>query len=175
MSAVIDRSGAARASVYLRWPNLAALLASAARQAMGRDALMPSGDISSDCARAAEQTQVVLAHAKFRSLLPAILSGMLTHSPDRIDFADLIPERAAMAQQYASLAAMSGLRTDIRPELATDMIMGAMLCKMLATGEAPDATDAAQVLDVLLRGLRVSAALELDQADPARLEGGPER
>ena len=175
MSAVIERSGASRASVYLRWPNFPALLASAARRAMGREVLALTGDVASDYGRAAEQTQAVLAHAEFRSLLPAILSGMLRHSDDRIDFAEVIPERAAMARQYAALAARSGLRTDIRPELLSDMIMGAMLCKVLATGEAPDATDASQILEVILKGLAARAPSAPGQAPVAGPEGGLER
>jgi AcrR family transcriptional regulator len=175
MSAVIERSGASRASVYLRWPNLRALLASAARHAMGRDVLLLSGDLTRDYARAAEQTQVVLAHPEFRSLLPVVLSGMLRTTDARIDFVAVIPERAAMARQYAALAAGSGFREDIRPDIAADMIMGAMLSKVLATGEAPDATDAAQILDVVLQGLRANAPLALDHPRAVRLEGGPGR
>jgi len=175
MSAVIERSGASRASVYLRWPNLQALLASAARHAMGRDVLRLSGDLAGDCAQIAEQTQFVLGQSEFRSLLPAVLSGMLRNTDERIDFAAVIPERKAMAQRHAALAATPGLQADIRPEIAVDMIMGAMLCRVLATGEAPDPSDAVQILGLVLRGLGVYGPREVDFAPAAEPEGGPQR
>src|SRR5512141_1816297 len=44
-NAVVERSGVARATVYLRWPTRQALIAAAVRRAMGQPVIEPRGDI----------------------------------------------------------------------------------------------------------------------------------
>src|SRR6185369_9905988 len=60
MSAVVERSGVARATVYRRYPTRDALAAAVLARVKGREPFPLSGDIATDVARAAHQAAVIL-------------------------------------------------------------------------------------------------------------------
>jgi len=156
--AVSERSGAARASIYLRWPNRDALIAAALRYAIGREPHRLSGDIATDLRRGADQTRAILAQPLFAAVMPALIRELVGGDPARDRWATydaLFPNRARFADEYVRLAADQGYRTDIDPHLPADLVIGAFFSRLVATGRAPTARFGREVVDLLVAGLRI--------------------
>src|SRR5262245_37220065 len=144
MTAVIERSGVARATVYRRWPNREALLIDALRELKGRGPVPFSGDLQTDIARSADQARRVLAEQRFRSILP-LLARDLVERPGRgsrrkegsATFHRVAPNHRRLAETYDALAAAAGLRADVDGELVSDLVIGAQLARLLSTGRPP--------------------------------------
>jgi AcrR family transcriptional regulator len=162
MSAVIERSGVARATVYRRWPNREALLIAALREVKGRGPVALTGDLEEDIARSAEQARHILAEERFRSILP-LLARDLVNRPGRgregsATFHRVAPNYARLAEHYDDRAAGSGLRDDVDGELVSDIVIGAQLARLLSTGRPPTKAMTDQLVGVVLAGLRASSA-----------------
>jgi AcrR family transcriptional regulator len=159
--AIADRAGVARATIYRRWPNREALLNAALRRAIGRDPFRVTGDLIADLRRGARQSQAILAEPMFATILPALTRGLLAgphaSAEPRIAYDVLFPNRAIMADAYREQAARNGLRTDIDPELVVDLVIGAPLSHLLATGRPLTRAATDRGVELLLAGLRTPA------------------
>ena len=161
MSAVIERSGVARATVYRRWPNREALLIAALRQVKGRGPVALSGDLPTDIARSAEQARHILSEERFRSILP-LLARDLVERPGRgrrrqegsATFHRVAPNYERLAETYERLAPDAGLREDVDGALVSDLVIGAQLARLLSTGRPPTKAMTDQLVEVVLAGLR---------------------
>ena len=155
INAVARRSGVARASIYLRYPDRDALLLATIRSAIGRDPMPMTGDLERDLRRAAGQARAVLSSAPFRRVFPRLVAGLLeTGRPRPVTYDMLAPSRNLAVEEYRQLASTAGLRTDVDADLVIDMLIGGLLNRMLVTGRPPSARDAKQIVDILLEGLR---------------------
>ena len=155
MSAVVSRSGVARATVYRRYPTREALLSATIAQVKGREPFTLTGDIEADIATGAASAAAVLGEARFRRFLPLMVTEAL-RSPTaaRAVFARVTPNHAGVTREYRERAVAAGLRTDVEPSLAADMVQGTMLMRLLTTGIPPDSEMVRQLVDVVLQGLR---------------------
>jgi AcrR family transcriptional regulator len=157
VSAVIARSGVARATVYRRWATRAALVEAVVHEVKGRRPYPLSGDIETDLRRAAEQTRTIYAEPQFQAFLPMLVRDLLradattgvSEAFDRI-----APNHRRIAEEYVEQAAAAGLREDVDPYLVGNIILGALLARLISTGRAPTKATADQVVDVLMNGLR---------------------
>ena len=158
MSAVIERSGVARATVYRRWPNREELLVAALREIKGRGPIALSGDLETDIARSAEQARHTLAEERFRSILPLLARDLVERGGRRREgsatFHRVAPNYARLAEVYDRLAADAGLRDDIEGELVSDLIIGAQLARLLSTGRPPTKATTDRLVEIVLAGLR---------------------
>jgi AcrR family transcriptional regulator len=169
MSAVIERSGVARATVYRRWPNREALLVAALREVKGRGPVALSGDLETDIARSAEQARHILSEERFRSILP-LLARDLVERPGRrgrrregsATFHRVAPNYERLAETYERLAPDAGLRDDVDGTLVSDLVIGAQLARLLSTGRPPTKAMTDQLVDVVLAGLRASTGAASD-------------
>ena len=154
--AVASRAGVARATVYLRWPNVEELIVAAARRAMGRPHLEGSGDIATNLRAIAEQARVIFASPAFQTVYPALVRAMLRRQidPSAITYDVLAPGRRIMADEYAALAGQQGMRTDLDPELVVDMVVGGLVNHLLAEGRPPTNAEAQQAADIVIAGCR---------------------
>jgi AcrR family transcriptional regulator len=155
MSAVIERSGVARATVYRRWPTREAMIAGALREVKGRPPFPLSGDLKEDVANAVQQARAILATGRFQAILPALVQELL-HEDDGAaskTFDRVAPNHRRVADEYDRLAAKAGLRADVDGALVSDIAIGALLCRLLSTGRAPSQATADQLLDVILYGI----------------------
>jgi AcrR family transcriptional regulator len=155
MSAVIERSGVARATVYRRWPTREAMIAGALREVKGRPPFPLSGDLKEDVANAVQQARAILATGRFQAILPALVQEFL-HEDDGAaskTFDRVAPNHRRVADEYDRLAAKAGLRADVDGALVSDIAIGALLCRLLSTGRAPSQATADQLLDVILYGI----------------------
>jgi AcrR family transcriptional regulator len=163
MSAVIERSGVARATAYRRWPNREALLVAALREVKGRGPVALTGDLETDIARSAEQARHILAEERFRSILPLLARDLVErggrHGRRRegsATFHRVAPNYARLAEHYKERAVASGLRDDVDGELVSDIVIGAQLARLLSTGRPPSKAMTDQLVEVVVAGLRAS-------------------
>ena len=162
MSAVIERSGVARATIYRRWPNREALLIAALREIKGRGPVALSGDLETDIGRSAEQARHILTEEKFRSILPLLARDLVERGGGRGEgsatFHRVAPNYARLAETSGRLAAEAGLRDDVDGELVADIVIGSQLARLLSTGKPPTKAMTDRLVEVLLAGLRVAPA-----------------
>ena len=155
MSAVVSRSGVARATVYRRYPSREALLTATMAQVKGRAPFALTGDIEADIATGAIWAAAVLAEAPFRRFLPLLVAESLrSPAAARGVMARVAPNHGGITREYRERAAAGGLRADVEPSLAADMVLGTMLMRLLSTGIPPDSTMIRELVGVVLQGLR---------------------
>ena len=157
VSAVIARSGVARATVYRRWPTREALIDAALSQVKGRPPIPLSGDVEADLARAVEQARVVFAEPAFQAFLPILVRDLLRdRSKEGVSdtYGTVAPSLRSLAEEYRQLAQSAGLREDVDPTVIADIIVGSHMIHLLSTGRPATRATGAQILDVLLNGLR---------------------
>jgi AcrR family transcriptional regulator len=155
VSAVVSRSGVARATVYRRHPTREALIAATLAQVKGREPFPLSGDVEADIAMGAVWSAAVLREVAFRRFLPHFVAEVLRGPAiARALVARVAPNHGGIAREYAARAAAAGLRTDIDPALVSDIVQGTMLMRFLSTGTPPDDRAVRQVTEIVLRGLR---------------------
>ena len=152
--AVVERSGVARATVYLRWPNHHVLIAAAVRSAMGRRVIEPSGDVEKDLRRGAEQMRAILASPGFRGILPAVMAGLTEPGDDRLSFDAIAPGRAAIAREFRELGEQQGFDPGASGDVVVDLLIGQPLIHYLVTGEVPSRAAVEQAVGIVLAGLR---------------------
>jgi AcrR family transcriptional regulator len=153
LTAVADRAGVARATVYLRWPTRSALIGAAARAAVGGRVMPLTGDVATDVRAGARFVQRVFDDPALASLLAEIIRGVLA-TPPELSFASVAPRRRPFGEVYAAGAAAAGLRTDIDPHLPFDILLGTALAHLLAHRKPMSDTEADQLAEILLAGLR---------------------
>ena len=159
MSAVVARSGVARATVYRRYPTREALIAAALAQVKGREPFPLSGDVTVDIATGVAWAAAVLGEPAFQRFLPLFVAEALRGPAAARNLIDRVtPNHANVAREYAEQASRAGLRTDVDPLLVSDIVQGAMLMRLLSSGTAPDEAAVGQVVDILVRGLREPGA-----------------
>jgi AcrR family transcriptional regulator len=153
VDAVAARAGVARATVYLRWPTRDALLAAAARRALGQPLDQLTGDLATDLGTGARRARTALAQPLFVAIFPELARGLLARSP-ATDYDEIAPNRQRLAEELRSTAVAEGYRTDVDPTLPFDLIVGATLNHLLATGATPSEEDTARMVEVVVDGLR---------------------
>jgi AcrR family transcriptional regulator len=159
MSAVVARSKVARATVYRRYPTREALISAALAQVKGREPFQLSGDLEADIATAAAWAAAILGEGPFRRFLPLFVGEALRGPAAAEAVVERVaPNHGGMAREYADLAERSGFRTDVDPAIVADIVIGAMLMRLLSTGIPPGDEAVDQVTSILVRGLRVPSA-----------------
>ena len=159
MSAVVRRSGVARATVYRRWPNREALVVATLRRSMGPPALVPTGDLETDIRGGARLAQQILASEALRPLLPALFAATLA-PPDEgghIAFDEFAPGRPRFVAAY---------QAELGPDatLAVDVLFGTLIGKLLMNGTPATPEDADALADFILAGLERKARVAARQA-----------
>jgi len=153
VDAVATRAGVARATVYLRWPTRDALLAAAARQALGQPIYPLTGHFATDLGSGASRARHALAQPLFVAIFPELARGLLARSP-ATDYDEIAPNRQRLARELRATAVAEDYRTDVDSTLPFDLIVGATLNHLLATGSTPSEADTARMVEVVVDGLR---------------------
>jgi AcrR family transcriptional regulator len=156
VAAVAERSGVARATIYLRWPSRAALIAAAVRHALRREPMATTGDLESDIRQGVQTAFGAFSEPDLIAILPAVVRASISREAGvrGVTFDLLFPGRASLADEYKRLAAEQGFRADVEPTIVFDLIAGAMLSRALGTAEPPTPMFARQVTEAVLAGLR---------------------
>jgi AcrR family transcriptional regulator len=153
LTAVAERAGCARATVYLRWPSRSALIGAAARAAVGGQVLPLTGDVEQDIRAAAAFMQRVFALPSTPAMLPEIIRGVLANPP-ALRFDSVAPRRREFGRLYADAAEAAGLDPTIDPHLPFDILLGTALAFLFANGRPMTRPEAERLGEVVIRGLR---------------------
>jgi len=160
MSAVVRRSGVARATLYRRFPTRQPLLNAAIRRSMGIPALQPVGELDADIRRAAEIGQRVLASPQLRAIFPALVEAVLAPEGDEhVSFDEIVPGRARFIARH-----QDALGPDAA--LAIDIVFGTLIGKLLSTGRPATRDEADAVAGVVLDGLKARATRRRHAEEP---------
>ena len=157
LTAVADRAGVARATVYLRWPTRSALIGAAARAAVGGQPLQLSGRLEEDIRSAAGFIQRIFENPPIRAMLPEIIRGVLAEPPE-LDFHAVAPRRTEFGREFRERAAGEGFDASLDPHLAFDMLLGTAIVHLLANLRPMTAEEARRLADVVVAGMRASSA-----------------
>jgi AcrR family transcriptional regulator len=156
IQAVSDRTGIARATIYLRWPGRSALILAALRWAIGRPPFELSGDVATDFERVVERVLSVFSQPMFIAAMPARLGAFLGaegSAPD-MTFDMLFPNRRRLIDAYQRQAAAQGYRTDVDATVVVDALLGGLFMHLITTGRAPTRAFGREVVAVLVAGIR---------------------
>jgi AcrR family transcriptional regulator len=153
LTAVAERAGVARATVYLRWPTRSALIGAAARAAVGGQVLPLTGEVEQDIRVGASFVQRVFELPASQAILPEIVRGVLANPPE-LRFDAVAPRRREFAKLYAAGAAAAGLDPTIDPHLPFDMLLGTAIAHLLANGRPMSRAEADRLAEVVIQGLR---------------------
>src|SRR5262245_11434806 len=95
IQAVSDRTGIARATIYLRWPGRSSLIMAALRWAIGGPPFELSGDIATDLERGVERVRTIFSQPTFVAAMPAMTGAFLgaEGSAPGVTFDSLFPNR----------------------------------------------------------------------------------
>jgi AcrR family transcriptional regulator len=154
LTAVAERAGVARATVYLRWPTRSALIGAAARAAVGGRPLTLTGEIEADIRSAASFIQGIFEAPTFAAMLPEIVRAVLARPPE-LSFESVAPRRKEFARLYRERALAQGFEPEIDPNLPFDTLLGTAIAHLLANGRAMSDPETADLAEVLIEGLRV--------------------
>src|SRR3954469_3592556 len=153
LTAVAQRAGVARATVYLRWPTRSALIGAAARAAGGGHVLPLAGGVENDIRVAAAFIQHVFELPTTPAMLPEIIRGVLANPPE-LRFDAVAPRRREFARLYAEGAEAGGFDPTVDPSLPFDILLGTALAHLFANGRPLSPTEAERLAEVVIRGLR---------------------
>ena len=155
LTAVAQRAGVARATVYLRWPTRSALIGAAARAAVGGQVLPLTGDVEQDIRVGASWMQRVFDLPTTAAMLPEIIRGVLANPPE-LSFDAVAPRRREFARLYAEGAEAGGFDPMVDPHLGFDIILGTGLVRLFANRRAMSPAEAERLAEVIIQGLRRS-------------------
>jgi AcrR family transcriptional regulator len=156
IQAVSDRTGIARATIYLRWPGRSALILAALRWAIGRPPFELSGDVATDFERVVERVLNVFSQPMFIAAMPALMGAFLGaegSAPD-MTFDMLFPNRRRLIDAYQRQAAAQGYRTDVDATVVVDALLGGLFMHLITTGRPPTRAFGREVVAVLVAGIR---------------------
>lgn len=154
INAVAARSGVARGTVYRRFPNRSAMIAAAVRASRDWRPIDVGDDIEANYREQAEEARAVLAQPAFQAMMPALLEMGLNGEADDEVRSTVFPRRRELAEMYDRLAQPAGYRTDITPELPNDLLVGAMIYRLIYDGAPPTSDEVQGMVDVILNGIR---------------------
>jgi AcrR family transcriptional regulator len=153
LSAVAERAGVARATVYLRWPTRSALIGAAARAAVGGQAFPLTRDIEHNIRVGAVFMQRVFELPAAAAILPEIVRAVLANPPE-LRWEAVAARRGEFGRIYAAEAAAAGFDAGVDPHLAFDMMLGTLIAHLLANRRPLTVEEADRLADVVIRGLR---------------------
>ena len=154
LTAVAQRAGVARATVYLRWPSRSALIGAAARAAVGGQPMPLTGDIEQDIRSASDFIRRVFEIPTFPAILPEMVRAVLAHPPE-ISFDAVAPRQRDFARNYDQRAAPSGFDPTVDPSLPFYVLLGTAIVHLMANGRAMTQDEATRLAELVIKGLRV--------------------
>lgn len=166
MSAIADRSGVGKPTIYLRWANRRELMIAAVSDLRGPVPTEHTGSTRADllrCLLEDRETLVTGPEARFlRSVLFEIASdGDLAQE---LETSILAPRRERLAAILAQGVREGQVRAAVEPEGLADLLSGPLLRAMVVGGAAVVEPDALRAhVDVIVDGIGVS------ETPPARV------
>jgi len=166
VDAIARRSGSAKTTIYRRWPSRDALILDAMRVVVRGTRPQVSAlheldrTLGSTVRGSARNIRLLVEDRVFRAAFPMIAHELLSGTTlgERFLTDVFRPIRASLRETLQDEIARGEIRSDIDPDLAFDLVNGAMLYRMLV-GEPIDEGVADAIADLVLTGAAARPAL----------------
>ena len=144
LDAVARRAGVSRPTLYLRWSSKAALVHDAVFGIEPEGALARSDDLLADLAALVEGAVALFADDAVAAAVPGLLADYHDHPDLRESLRDRVdrPVRAAFRGRVASAVACGQLPAAVDGDALFDALVGAVVFRVLVTGETEGVADA---------------------------------
>jgi len=153
--AIAERAGAGKATVYRWWPNKAAVVIEAFREAVTPELPFPdTASLRDDLRTQARNFAAVLASSKGKMLRSFIVAAR--SDPDvAAAFRSIwsAPRRKEAKKMLRRKQAHGQLRKDVDPDLVLDALYGPLYYRFLVKNEPPARKYAESLADLVLIGL----------------------
>jgi AcrR family transcriptional regulator len=159
VDAIARRSGSAKTTIYRRWPSRDALILDAMRVVVRGTRPQVSAlheldrTLGSTVRGSARNIRLLVEDRVFRAAFPMIAHELLSRTTlgERFLTDVFRPIRASLRETLQDEIARGEIRSDIDPDLAFDLVNGAMLYRMLV-GEPIDEGVADAIAELVLTG-----------------------
>lgn len=155
IEAIVERAGTSKATIYRWWPNKAAVVIEAFREAIAPELpLRNTGTLRDDLASQLRNFSRVLSGRGGRMLRSFVVAGM--SDPDvAAEFQSTwsAPRRAEAKQMLRQKQASGQLRKDAELDLVLDLLYGPMYYRFLVKNEPPSQKYAEAVVELLIQAL----------------------
>lgn len=155
VDAIAARAGVSKASIYRRWDCKASLISEGVAQRMSSLEIPLEGTIRDILVATLKGLRHFLADTKLGCVFPWLVGEVATRSEIGRAYAATViqPRRSMMVRVFEAAIDRGELRSDLDPELCTDMVLGSMIvAKLLHSFDELDDDRAEKVVDALLRG-----------------------
>lgn len=156
IEAIAARSGVAKTTIYRRWPNRSALFVDLMGRLTETELPAPVGRDPLLGLRVELRTAGVNADRLPGRLMVSLL-GEAQHDPEvRAALLQkvLLPRREVRARAIRQAQASGGLRRDLHPHVAVDLLWGPVFYRMLVRHEPVTPSFVSQVFENVMTGLR---------------------
>jgi len=156
-SAVAERAGISKATMYRRWRTKDDLLVDAVAALVGEIPVPDCGSLREDARALLGDAVRLYAGSRPAKLIPDLVSEMARNPrmAEALRSGFLAQRRAALRQVLDRARARGELRTNIDPELCLDLFGGVIYYRFLVTGGPLDQRLADELTDALLDGIAV--------------------
>lgn len=156
MDAVAARAGVGKATVYRRWATKEALVVEALGRLMSAIPIPDTGTARGDLLRLLRSAEAMYRDRAAANLLSGLVAAMQRSAPiGRAVRAGFVASwRHAIGRVLERGIARGELPASLDLELATELVSGPLLHRLLITGARVDERFMTAVVDVVLRGLR---------------------
>ena len=153
--AIAERAGASKSTVYRWWPNKAAVVIEAFREAVEPEVPFPdTGSFRADITTQVRNFARLMSGRGGRMLTAFVVAAR--SDPEVAEAFRTIwsdPRRAEAKEMLRRCQQRRQLRPDVDLDLVLDALYGPLYYRLLAKNEAPSARYAEALVDLLLRGL----------------------
>jgi AcrR family transcriptional regulator len=138
LDAVARRAGVSRPTLYLRWPSKAALVHDAVFAVEPENALTRSDDLLADLEALVRGAVALFGDEAVAAAVPGLLADYHDHPDQREALLDRLdrPVRAQFRDLVAAAARRGQIAADVTADALFDALVGAVLFRVLATGES---------------------------------------
>jgi len=158
LAGIAERAEVGKGTLYRRWPSKGPLVVSLLREAMVAEPLADTGSLLGDLRRFLATMVEALGTPLARNTIPGI-AGEILDDPDlAAAFHGHIVEvtRDRVAEALRRAVARGELRAGADPLLASELLLGPVLWRMLLSGHALDAGFVDAVAERVAAGLRAA-------------------
>jgi AcrR family transcriptional regulator len=155
MSAIADRSGVGKPTIYLRWANRADLMVAAVADLRSPVETEHGGDTRADLQRALAEDHDLYVAGEHSRFLRSVLFESVSDAELARELEDTVfgPRRERLGAIIARGVAEGQIRGGIDPEATADLLSGPLVRAMVLGTDGFDAESLRMHVDVVLDGI----------------------
>lgn len=156
MSAIADRSGVGKPTIYLRWANRADLMVAAVADLRTPIATASTGSVRNDLLTALTEDHALYVTGEHSRFLRSVLFESVSDGELARELEDSVfgPRRARLAETVARGVEEGEIRSGVDPDAMADLLAGPLVRAMVLGVDDLDANALRAHVDVVLDGIR---------------------